>query len=93
MNDLWAKFVNEWLHTTPSNSPLGELNGIDWMQVAVNTTKVALAGAATAGLSYFSKEVLSVDWGQLTVLAVPLVHFALDYVTKLLTDNTQTPQV
>jgi len=48
---------------------------------------VSGSAAAAAGLSYFGAQLTNIDWGTLAVIAVPLVHLGLDYITKLLTNN------
>ena len=88
MNDLWSRIVDAWLHSSPGTSPGGKLDSVDWVRILVNTSKVAASAAAASGLAYFGTQALNIDWGTLTAIMTPILHFVLDALTKKLTDNT-----
>lgn len=88
MNEFLKKFVDAWKNPTPSTTPLGRLDKIDWTNLTASTLKVAGAAAAAAGVAYLGTRVTTIDWGTLAVFAVPVVHFVLAWVTTKFTDNT-----
>lgn len=70
--------------TVPSDSPAGVADKVDALK-AIRTA--GLVGIA-ASLSYLVTHLSSVDLGEYATTLVPVVAFVLDYLYRLVKDNT-----
>lgn len=68
-----------------SGTPAGEFNKQD----VLNSLRTAAIAAISGGVVIFLEKVGAIDFGPLSVVAVPAVAAAIDYVRRLATDYSK----
>lgn len=89
MNDFLKLIKDCWTKSVGNTSVGGVLDKVDWAKITRNTLQVSGSAALSAGVAYFGSEMLKVDWGTLSVMVLPLIHFAMDAITRKFRDNTK----
>ena len=87
MNEFMKQILKSWTSGIHSKSPSGQLDEVDWAKIVRNTLQVAGSAALASGAGYLGNELLNLDWGTVSLFAIPIIHFALDAITKKFKNN------
>ncbi len=87
MNEFMKTVLKSWTSGIRSKSATGELDEVDWAKIVRNTLQVAGSAALASGAGYLGNELLNLDWGTVSIFAIPVIHFILDTITKKLQSN------
>jgi hypothetical protein len=86
IKNVWTVFAKNVQDSSTANN----LNKVDWAKIVRNTLQVSGSAALAAGVGYLGKELLNIDWGTVSILALPIIHFVMDAITKKFKDNTDS---
>ena len=84
--DFFKKLRDVFIKKTTDTSAAGEVNTTDIAKLVM----VALLTGASAGVAVLIEHASSLNLGEYTAFAVPVILFVLQYAQKWLKNNTTT---